>query len=109
MIRNMSLFNLDQFLRDSFGQITKIVISSNNDPNTVFIDFHKAFSEMIDKNTSRMLITRCEQFSKRKPRITKGIIKFMKITTRLLKQLIKPKRPQHYDNTKPIVTLSIDL
>ena len=100
IIRDMSNFNQDHFLNDLRQQFNEKVTPDDNDPNAYFSNFCNLFSQAIDKHATWRPITRREQFSKRKPWITDGLLTSVKTKVRLLKRFIKFQTSESYNKNK---------
>ena len=68
----MRNFNKDHFLNNLCQQLNENLTQDGGDPNAYFSNFCNLFSKTIAKHATRRPITRGEQLSKRKPRITNG-------------------------------------
>ena len=73
---------------------------NDNDPNAYFFNFRNLFSQTIDKHAPRRPITRREQFSKRKPWTTNGLLTSVKTKVCLLKRFVKFKTSESYNKYK---------
>ena len=96
----MRNFNQDHFLNDLCQQFNENLTPDDNDPNAYFSNFRNLFSQTIDKHATRRPITRREQFSKRKPWITYGLLTSVKTKFRLLKRFVKFKTSEGYNKYK---------
>ena len=100
IIRDMRNFNRDHFLNDLCQQLNENLTQDVNDPNAYFSNFRNLFSQIIDKHATRRPITRREQFSKRKPWTTNGLLTSVKTKVRLLKRFVKFKTSESYNTYK---------
>ena len=96
----MRNFNQDHFLNDLCQQFNENLTPDDNDPNAYFSNFRNLFSQTIDKPATWRPITRREQFSKRKPWITNGLLTSVKTKVRLLKRFVKFKTSESYNKYK---------
>ena len=100
IIHDMRNFSQDHFLNDLCQQFNENLTPDANDPNAYFSIFLNLFSQIIDKHATRKPITRREQFSKRKPWITNGLLTSVKTKVRLLKRFVKFKPSESYNKYK---------
>ena len=96
----MKNFNQNHFLNDLRQQFNENLTPDDNDPNAYFSKFRNLFSQTIDKHATRRPISRREQFSKRKPWITNGLLTSVKTKVCLLKRYVKFKTSESYNKYK---------
>ena len=96
----MRNFNQDHFLNDLCQQFNENLTPDDNNSNAYFPNFRNLFSQTIDEHATRRPITRREQFSKRKPWITNGLLTSVKTKVRLLKRFVKFKTSESYNEYK---------
>ena len=96
IIHDMRSFNQDHFLNDLCQQFNENLTPDDNDLKAYFSNFHNLLSQTIDKHATRRPITRREQFLKRKPWITNGLLTSVKMKVRLLMHFVKFKTSESY-------------